>query len=80
MTPSLDQQIAEAANLERPIWKPILEINGVPAATFIKRAYDLGYDLDDPVQQQLRHIKGWIEMAERDALQARAVPEGSENG
>lgn len=56
-----------------------LEINGVPAATFIKRAYDLGddlngpgrYDLSDPVQTQLRHIKGWIEMAERDALDAR---------
>jgi hypothetical protein len=57
----------------------MLTIEGVPAAKFIKEAYDLGadltgpgrYDLDDPVQTQLRHIKGWIEMAERDALKGR---------
>jgi hypothetical protein len=56
-----------------------LVINGVGAITFIKRAYDLGddltgpgrYDLSDPIQQQLRHIKKWIEMAERDALKSR---------
>jgi len=56
-----------------------LRINGVKAAEFIKRAYGLGdelsgvgrYDLKDPVQTELRHIKGWIEMAERDALDAR---------
>lgn len=53
-----------------------LTINGVPAAKFVKRAYDLGddlngpgrFDLDDPVQRQLRAVKGWIEQAERDAL------------
>jgi hypothetical protein len=57
-----------------------LKINGVEAVTFIKQAYGLGadlngpgrYDLSDPVQTQLRHIKGWIEMAERDALRARS--------
>lgn len=59
----------------------MLTINGEPAATFIKNAYDLyddlsghgRYDLDDPIQTELRHIKGWIQMAERDALQARTV-------
>lgn len=56
-----------------------LRINGMKASTFIKRAYGLGgdlngpgrYELDDPVQTELRHIKGWIEMAERDTLDAR---------
>lgn len=56
-----------------------LRINGMKASTFIKRAYGLGgdlngpgrYELGDPVQTELRHIKGWIEMAERDALDAR---------
>jgi hypothetical protein len=56
-----------------------LRINGIKAAEFIKRAYGLGgdlggagrYDQSDPVQTELRHIKGWIEMAERDALDAR---------
>jgi hypothetical protein len=56
-----------------------LRINGIKAAEFIKRAYGLGgdlngagrFDLNDPVQTELRHIKGWIEMAERDALDAR---------
>lgn len=56
-----------------------LRINGVRAAEFIKRAYGLGvdlngvgrFDMDDPVQQELRNIKGWIQMAERDALDAR---------
>jgi len=56
-----------------------LRINGMKASTFIKRAYGLGGDLngpgryeqDDPVQTELRHIKGWIQMAERDALDAR---------
>lgn len=55
-----------------------LRINGVKAAEFIKRAYGLGdnlngdgrYDLKDPVQTELRAIKGWIEMAERDARDA----------
>lgn len=57
-----------------------LRINGIKAATFIKRAYALGsdlngpgrYDQTDPVQRELRNIKGWIEMAERDALDARS--------
>lgn len=64
----------------------MLEINGVPAAKFIKEAYGLGekldgpgrYDLNDPVQKELRTIRGLITMAESDALQARrkgSVPE-----
>lgn len=56
-----------------------LKINGIDACTFIKRAYDLGdhlegrgrYDHNDPIQTELRHIKGWIEMAQRDALDSR---------
>lgn len=63
-----------------------LTINGVPAADFIKRAFDLGstlngpgrFELDDPIQTNLRHIKGWIEQAERDALDARK-PSGGTN-
>lgn len=58
----------------------MLEINGVPAAKFIKEAYGLGENLDgrgnyDPnnaVQTELRHVRDWITMAEQDALQARA--------
>lgn len=60
-----------------------LTINGVTAAQFIKRAYDLGadckgpgrYDMHDPVQTALRNVKGWIEMAERDSLDARTARE-----
>jgi hypothetical protein len=56
-----------------------LRINGIKAAEFIKRAYGLGadlngegrFDMSDPVQTELRHVKGWIEQAERDALEAR---------
>jgi hypothetical protein len=56
-----------------------LAINGVPAADFIKRAFDLGsslngpgrFELDDPIQTNLRHVKAWIEQAERDALDFR---------
>lgn len=56
-----------------------LTINGMRAVDFIRRAYDLGtdlngpgrYDMQDPIQQELRNIKGWIEMAEHDALEAR---------
>lgn len=56
-----------------------LRINDMKAAEFVKRAYGLGsdlngagrFDMKDPVQRELRHIKGWIEMAERDALDAR---------
>jgi hypothetical protein len=56
-----------------------LRINGIKAAEFIKRAYGLGpdlngpgrFDMSDPVQTELRHVKGWIEQAERDALDAR---------
>jgi hypothetical protein len=58
----------------------VLEINGVPAAKFIKEAYGLGedlsgpgrYDLQDPTQTELRQIRDWISMAEHDALQARS--------
>ena len=61
---------------ERP-----LRINGLRAVDFIRRAYDLGndcngpgrYDLDDPVQTELRHIQGWIQMAQTDALDARRM-------
>lgn len=56
-----------------------LRINGLPAPEFIKRAYDLGhdlngpgrFDLDDPIQAELRAVCGWIQMAEHDALNAR---------
>jgi hypothetical protein len=56
-----------------------LKLNGMNPAEFIKLAYGFGadlngpgrYDLDDPVQTELRHIKGWIQMAERDASDAR---------
>ena len=56
-----------------------LRINQLTAVDFIRRAFDLGDDLngpgrceiDDPVQGELRKIRGWIEMAERDALDAR---------
>lgn len=68
-------------NLNPGEGKTPLRINGMKAAEFIKRAYGLGdelsgvgrYELNDPVQQELRHIKGWIEMAERDSLDARSV-------
>lgn len=56
-----------------------LHINGVKAVDFIRRAYDLGndcngpgrFDLSDPIQTELRHIQGWIQMAQADALDAR---------
>jgi hypothetical protein len=55
-----------------------LTINGESAVEFIKRAYglELGgtprFDLNDPVQAELRMIHGWIDMAQRDALKERA--------
>lgn len=67
----------------------MLEINGVPAIKFIRAAYDLGenldgpgrYDMHDEVQQDLRNIKGWIQMAEHDALEGRPKPEsGGDEG
>jgi hypothetical protein len=59
-----------------------LRINGVPAARFIKRAYDLGddlngpgrFDMTDATQGELRRIRDWITMAEQDALDARKTP------
>jgi hypothetical protein len=56
-----------------------LEINNVPASKFIKEAFDLNddlsgpgrFDMHDPIQTELRHIKGWITMAENDALESR---------
>lgn len=56
-----------------------LRINGIPAARFAKRAYDLGdnldgpgrYDMSDPTQARLRRVRDWITMAEHDALDAR---------
>lgn len=56
-----------------------LRINGIHAAKFAKRAYDLGdkldgpgrYDMSDPVQRKLRNVRDWIRMAEQDALDAR---------
>jgi hypothetical protein len=52
-----------------------LEINGIPAVDFIKQAYDLDkpgfngrYDQKDPIQAGLNRIKGWITMAEHDAI------------
>lgn len=59
-----------------------LQINGIKAVDFIRRAYDLGddcngpgrFDLNDPVQTELRHIEGWIKMAQSDALDGRRAP------
>lgn len=59
----------------------MLEINGTPAARFIKEAYDLGedlngpgrFDMNDPVQKELRQIRDWINMAEKDALDSRKL-------
>ena len=54
-----------------------LKINGQDAVAFIKEAYGLDgnengyYDLYDPKQQALRHVRDWITMAESDALLAR---------
>jgi hypothetical protein len=56
-----------------------LRINGIPAAKFAKRAYDLGDKLDgpgrfdpkDPTQQKLQLVHDWIEMARHDALESR---------
>lgn len=56
-----------------------LRINGVHAATFAKRAYDLGdkldgpgrFDMNDPTQAKLRRVRDWITMAESDALASR---------
>lgn len=52
-----------------------LEINGVDAVKFIKGAYGLNtgqipkFDMSDETQTALRMVKGWIQMAERDAIQ-----------
>lgn len=56
-----------------------LRINGVPAAKFAKRAYDLGddlsgpgrFDMNDPTQAKLRRVRSWIHMAEQDAVDAQ---------
>lgn len=56
-----------------------LRINGIHAARFAKRAYDLGddlrgpgrFDLSDPTQAKLRRVRDWIRMAEQDALDSR---------
>ena len=56
-----------------------LRINGIHAAKFAKRAYDLGddlqgpgrFDMKDPTQAKLRRVRDWIRMAEADALDAR---------
>ena len=58
-----------------------LRINGIHAAKFAKRAYDLGddlkgpgrFDMSDPTQAKLRRVRDWIKMAERDALDSRKV-------
>ena len=57
----------------------LLMINGENPASFIKKAYGFGvdlsgpgrYDVNDPVQTELRRIRDWITMAEHDALEAR---------
>lgn len=74
------KQVEKDANLNPAEAVQPLRINGIKAVKFIKRAYGLGgdgegtgrYDMSDPVQTELRHIKGWIQMAERDALDARS--------
>lgn len=58
-----------------------LRINGIHAAKFAKRAYDLGdkldgpgrFDMNDPTQAKLRRVRDWIRMAEQDALDSREV-------
>ena len=68
------------ANLNPSEGRTPLRINGMRPAEFIKRAYGLGADLngpgryerDDPVQAELRRIRDWITMAEKDALDARS--------
>lgn len=73
-----DEQVP-AGLLVREARQP-LRLNDMRAVDFIRRAYDLGtdlngpgrYDMNDPIQAELRRIKDWITMAEHDALQARA--------
>jgi hypothetical protein len=83
--PLLDESPSRPNGLREHERTTPLTINGVPAADFIKRAYDLGsnlngpgrFEVDDPIQTNLRHIKGWVEQAERDALdfrKANALP------
>lgn len=58
-----------------------LRINGIHAAKFAKRAYDLGddlrgpgrFDMRDPTQAKLRRVRDWIRMAESDAIDAEAT-------
>lgn len=67
------------ANLNPVEAKLPLTFNGLKPAEFIKRAYGLGaaldgpgrFDMNDPVQKELRLIRDWITMAEHDALEAR---------
>lgn len=56
-----------------------LKINGVPACDFIKQAYGLDpygtprFEMEDPIQRELRMVEGWIKMAQHDALQERSA-------
>lgn len=77
--PQLRKRMAAAIEAFRCDPDDRLRINGVPAAKFIKRAYDLGdkldgpgrFDMKDPVQRQLRNVRDWVRMAESDALDSR---------
>lgn len=72
------EAMMENANLNPVEAKLPLKFNGLAPAEFIKRAYGLDelggpgrFDMRDPVQEELRRIKGWIQMAEYDALESR---------
>lgn len=75
----LAKRIAAAVEAFRCNPTDELRINGIPAAKFAKRAYDLGddlkgpgrFDMSDPVQAKLRRVRDWIRMAEQDALDSR---------
>lgn len=76
---TLRKRIAAAIEAFRCAPSDELRINGVHAAKFAKRAYDLGddlsgpgrYDMTDSTQAKLRRVRDWIRMAEQDALDAR---------
>jgi hypothetical protein len=78
----LDEEPAGQANVGAPeeirAMDP-LTFRGISPATYIKLAYGLGanldgpgrFDLNDPLQRELRRIRDWITMAEHDALESR---------
>lgn len=77
----LRQRICAAVEAFRCKPSDALRINGIPAAKFAKRAYDLGddlkgpgrFDMKDPTQAKLRNVRDWIRMAESDAIDSEAA-------